>query len=96
MTEDQILAGVRHVLADRLRVERPIHRDLHVLRDLHLDSIQQFALVVELENHFQVCFEPGDEEGIATVGDVTRLVARRLAAEREAGAGAWREAPDAD
>lgn len=81
MTEEQILAGIRDVLTHRLHVAAPIRPDQHILRDLHLDSIQQFALVVELENHFRVCFDPGDEEHVATVADVARLVARRLAAE---------------
>jgi hypothetical protein len=49
-----------------------------VLHDLQLDSIQQLTLVVELENHFEVCFDPGDESGIETVHDVMDLVAARL------------------
>jgi len=79
MTEDQILAGIRQVFAERLRVAVPIRPEQHVQRDLHLDSIQVLALVVELENHFRVCFDPGDEDGVTTIGDVARLVARRLA-----------------
>jgi acyl carrier protein len=78
MTEEQILAGIRQVFAERLRHPGAIRPEQHVQRDLHLDSLQLLALVVELENHFRVCFDAGDEEGVATIGDVARLVARRL------------------
>ena len=49
-------------------------------RDLQLDSLAQLTLVVELENHFRVCFEPGDEEGVATIADVVRLVHQQVEA----------------
>ena len=43
---------------------------------LRLDSIRLLTLVAELENHFQICLEDGDEHGLDTVGgliDVLRL-----------------------
>jgi len=45
---------------------------------LQLDSLKQLTLVVELENHFRVRFDSGDEEGLETVGDIVRLIGRRL------------------
>lgn len=79
MTSDsEILSGVREVLRDRLRLPAQVEPGTHLLRDLRLDSIQQLTLVVELENHFLVCFEPGDEADIHTVADVVALVRRRM------------------
>lgn len=49
----------------------------------HLDSMDRLALVVAIEDHFRVAFEPEDEAALTTVDDVVRVLARRLA-ERDA------------
>ncbi len=46
---------------------------------LELDSIRMLTLVVELENHFDICLEEGDEEGVETVGDLVAVLLLRLA-----------------
>ena len=46
----------------------------------HLDSVQRLTLVVGIEDHFQICFEPEDDAQATTLADVTRLVHMRLAA----------------
>jgi acyl carrier protein len=84
MTEHQILEGVRQVIREHLQVHAPVEqveqveRETDLFRDLQLDSLKQLTLVVELENHFRVRFDAGDEEGLATVGDLVRLIERRL------------------
>ena len=79
MTQQQILEGVRQVIRDHLQVSSRVTDETHLIDDLQLDSLKQLTLVVELENHFRVRFDSGDEEGLETVGDVVRLVDRRLA-----------------
>ena len=78
MTRNEIIDGIRTVIADRLGLDAPVEPHTDLLRDLRLDSIQQFSLVVELENHFEVCFEPGDEAGLTTIDQVADLVQQRL------------------
>ncbi|MFQ5890452.1 MAG: acyl carrier protein [Gemmatimonadota bacterium] len=78
MTEAEVLEGVRRVLRARLEIETPVDLGTNVLSDLQLDSLKRIALVVELENHFRICFAPEDEEGIVTIGDVVRLIRQRL------------------
>ena len=78
MTHDEILAGVREVIRRHLQVSAPVTAETHLSSDLQLDSLKQLTLVVELENHFRVRFDSGDEEGLETVGDVVRLISRRL------------------
>lgn len=79
-----IFAQVREILSRHLHIQAPIELESDLRVDLHLDSIKQLGLVVELENHFRVCFEPGDEHGARTVGDVVALLARRLEEARRA------------
>jgi acyl carrier protein len=84
MTEHQILEGVRQVIREHLQAHasleqvEQVERETDLFRDLQLDSLKQLTLVVELENHFRVRFDAGDEEGLATVGDLVRLIERRL------------------
>ncbi len=78
MTEHQILEGVRDVIRDHLQMQSPVGNETHLFRDLELDSLKQLTLVVELENHFRVRLDAGDEEGLETIGDVVRVIDRRL------------------
>jgi acyl carrier protein len=46
---------------------------------LGLDSLALLSLTVALENHFEVCLEPDEDEPLVCVGDVVRLLARARA-----------------
>ena len=78
MTEHQILEGVREVIREHLQMQSPVGNETHLFHDLQLDSLKQLTLVVELENHFRVRLDAGDEEGLETIGDVVRVIDRRL------------------
>jgi acyl carrier protein len=82
MTDEQIVAGIREVLSLHLDIHETVDATTDVLRDLRLDSIQQITFIVELENYFRICFDPGDAESVSSVGDVAALISRRLAGER--------------
>ena len=71
----EIFEGIVAVLQKKLRVQAPLAPETNIARDLQLDSVQLLTLVVELENHFRLCFEPGDEAGLATLGDITTRIA---------------------
>ena len=77
MDRATVLRDVRQVLEEHLRIAE-VDETTHLFRDLELDSIQQLTLVVEIENHFKICFNEGDEAGIATIGDVVDAVSNRL------------------
>lgn len=74
-----ILDVVRGVVRRDLACEQPVEEASDLLGDLQLDSLQRLTLAVELENHFELCFDPEDEEGLATIGDVVDLIERQLA-----------------
>ena len=83
MTREQILERIRLVVRERLEMSSSFDLDTNLLRDLQLDSLKQLSLVVELENEFEICFDPEEEEGLATVGQVVDLVQRLLSAGAE-------------
>lgn len=83
MSDETILAGIREIL-EAMDVhsagERiPLSRDVHLLRDLDLDSLKRIELVIRIENEFRVRLEPEDEEEITTLGDLVDVVRRRRA-----------------
>lgn len=74
MTED--LRATLHDLA-----RRTLNRDGELPDgDLskHLDSIEQLALMVSIEEHFQIAFEPEDEAGVTSLDDVIAVISREL------------------
>ncbi len=77
MDRARVLRDVRQVLEEHLTIV-DVDEATHLFRDLELDSIQQLTFVVEIENHFKICFDEGDEAGIETIGDVVDVVSNRL------------------
>ena len=60
-------------------------RELQLTKELkdttlstQLDSIQRLSLVVAIEDHFKICFDPEDEEEIDTISQVVDLIVRKL------------------
>jgi len=49
----------------------------------YLDSIKRLSLVVDIEDHWEICFEPEDEEAILTLDDLALRVEAILERERK-------------
>ena len=83
MSDETILAGIREILEDmeaHSAGERiPLSRDVHLVRDLDLDSLKRIELVIRIENEFRVRLEPEDEGRIVTLGDLVEVIRRRRA-----------------
>lgn len=45
----------------------------------HLDSMQRLGLVVAIEDHFRIAFEPEDDAQAHTLADVEAVIRQRLA-----------------
>jgi acyl carrier protein len=78
MTPDTILDGIRDVARDHLDFGGELTRESELTEALALDSLRLLTLVVEVENHFQVCLEEGDEHDLVTVGQLVDLLGRRI------------------
>ena len=48
-----------------------------------LDSMQRLSLVVEIEDHFEICFDPEEEETLNTLDDVIRVIDKKLQCKNE-------------
>ncbi len=89
MSDESILARIREVL-EEMDIEpagegpsggggtrAPLSPDLHLVRDLDLDSLRRIELVIRIENEFRVRLEPEDEAEITTLGDLVNVIRRR-------------------
>lgn len=74
-TPDQIRLTLSAIARDQLGWSKPLP-DGELAASL--DSMDRLALVVAIEDHYQIAFEPDDEAGLVTLDDVIALIARRL------------------
>lgn len=77
--EKAVLLAVTGIARRHLGWEGELSRDQSLADSLGLDSVRFLTLVVELEDHFRICFGEDDEAGVATVGDLVDLVRRKCA-----------------
>lgn len=66
--------------AAELEVGVPITEELRLVDDFGLDSMKALALMVEIENRFEVVIDPSDESQLETVGDLVTLLESKLEA----------------
>ena len=77
MTEATILEGLRAIAKTHLSYDGDMVMDAPLVETLKLDSIRMLTLIVEVENHFEICLEEDDESSIETLQDLI-VVVRRL------------------
>ena len=76
MTDAIILDGLRAIAKTHLAYEGDLPRDAPLVETLKLDSIRMLTLIVEVENHFEICLEEDDESSIENLGDLIAVVKR--------------------
>jgi acyl carrier protein len=76
--EQQVLDGIRAVVAKHLDWDAELPLAARLIEDLALDSIRLLTLATEVENHFRIILEPEDESAIVTVADLVTAVAGKL------------------
>ena len=75
MTDTDIIDALTHLAKTKLRHEGPL--DDGELAN-QLDSVQRLTLVVAIEDHFKVCFDPEDEAQIRDLSDLVRIISKKL------------------
>ncbi|MFP2929899.1 acyl carrier protein [Pyxidicoccus sp. 3LG] len=78
-SEMEVLAEIRRIAADELEWKGEVEAAHDLIRDLQLDSLGLTVLAVGLENRFRIRLSEEDAQGVRTVEDLARLVARRAA-----------------
>jgi acyl carrier protein len=70
---------LRHLVAESLGVSDDIVLDTSSLRDLGVNSLDLVVLVMSIEEHFHIEFEPSDLERLRTFADLALRVAELTA-----------------
>ncbi len=78
MTNDLIMKELKELAASELALDAGLTPG--DLAD-QLDSVARLTLVVAIEDHFKICFDPEDEEDIHTVDQLVALIHRKLNAQ---------------
>ena len=73
MNRAEITTQVHRILADELP---DFTLEQEGLEDL--DSVQKLTLVVAIEDHFEICFDPEREDSLATLDDVIHYLEEQL------------------
>jgi long-chain acyl-CoA synthetase len=77
-SKDEVFAAIQRIIGRQAkRPEASIHRDMHLLLDLGIDSIGKVDLIGEVESQFRMHIEDEQAGAIARVSDLIRLVGRR-------------------
>ncbi len=81
MSDKQILARLRELLADKFEVDPArVTLEADLYNDLDLDSIDAVDLVIKLQEMTGKRIKPEEFRGVRTIGDVVVAVDRLLAA----------------
>ena len=81
MNEEQILARLRELLADKFEVDPArVTPEADLYNDLDLDSIDAVDLVIKLQEMTGKRIKPEEFRSVRTIGDVVVAVDRLLAA----------------
>ena len=74
-----LLGKVQSIVTDLFQLERGTVTLTSSPKEIEQwDSVQHLNLVLALEQHFGVEFEPEEMEAIRTVGDIVALIARKV------------------
>jgi len=74
------VGGALSEIARGLGLQGELRPEQRLVEDLGLDSVGLLALAVAVEDHFRICLDAEDEAEIRTVGDLLRVLERKLAA----------------
>lgn len=78
---DAAFAVVRDILVEQCEcAPAAVTMDARLVENLALESMGLMILLTELENHYRVRVDVQSETGLATVGDIARLIAERAGA----------------
>ncbi|MBP8989802.1 MAG: acyl carrier protein [Clostridia bacterium] len=78
-SRDEIAKKVCQTLADIIGVDsEQLHGHTELVRDLHLDSLSIFELVIELEESYHLQIPDEDIDRIRTIDDIVDYILQKL------------------
>ncbi len=84
VSETEILARITEVARIHLNYSGRVSKDMPLVETFELDSLRLLTLVVEIENAFRIRLDDQDEQSLATVGDLLKVIGRKVAVSADA------------
>lgn len=79
MARDDVLAALKEVLVDRLKVDPDsIKEEANLFEDLGLDSIDLMTVVMSVEERFSIEVSDDELEDVTTLGGAADLLAAKV------------------
>lgn len=79
MARDDVLAALKEVLVDRLKVDPDsIKEEANLFEDLGLDSIDLMTVVMAVEERFSIEVSDDELEDVTTLGGAADLLAAKV------------------
>lgn len=80
MKPQGILTEIARLAKEYADYVGPVRSEMRLVEDLELDSMRLFTLATEVENHFRIRLDEGEETDLVTVGDLVAVIERKLGA----------------
>ncbi len=77
LQDEEILSDLKAIARKSLDWEGTLTPEMSLVDALELDSLRLLTLVVEVEDHFEICLEESDEIGLETIGDLMAAIRAR-------------------
>jgi acyl carrier protein len=77
MKPERVRDELLGILAEQFGKEVDWKDDLSGRLDRRLDSLERMSLIVAIEDHFLICFEPEDEATIEDFDDLVHSIAAK-------------------
>lgn len=81
LSDARILVDLQAIARKSLDWEGSLTPEMTLVDAMELDSVRLLTLVVEVEDHFEICLEESDEIGLETVADLMAVIRARKAAD---------------
>lgn len=75
---DEVVRYIASIADEQLELSGKVTAQARLVEDLALDSLGLTVVAVELENRYRIRLSEQDADGIRTVEELARLVARRV------------------
>lgn len=73
-----VLNDLNQILQDRYVTDKPVDPNVHLLKDLEMDSLDIMDMIMEVEDRFDITITNGDMLHIQTLNDLAILVKDKM------------------
>ena len=79
MSKEEILSGLKEIIADRLGSDvTNVNMDTTLTEDLQADSLDKVEMIMDAETKYSIEIDDDASIGFETVGDVVNYIASKL------------------